>query len=424
MRLTQKEGRRQWLRSTGNVAILLGIFLLGLNLGNGNLSLHRNQPVTQGLPNKLDYSSVDKVYRSLKENYDGQLNAGQLEDGLKHGLATATKDPYTVYFTAAEAKEFNDQLNNSFSGIGAQLGQDSDGNLEVIAPIDGLPADKAGLKAKDIIASINGNSTTGLSVDEAVTKIRGKKGTKVTLQIVRNKTQPLELTITRDDIKLPSVKTKTLDGNIGYLQINSFANDTTDLTRKAAEKFKNDQVKGLILDLRNNPGGLLDSAVDVSSLWLPTGQNILQERRGGHTVVQSYVAQGNAILDGIPTVILINSGSASASEIVTGALHDNKAAYVIGEKSYGKGVVQQVICIGSNAAADSNDQRASNGARNADGSCPADELKVTVASWYRPNGQNINKKGITPDKTVKISDDDAKADKDPQLEAAQAYLTK
>lgn len=424
MRLIQKREGQQWLRSAGNVAILIGIFLLGLNLGNGNLSFHQNQPVAKGLPDKLDYSTVDKVYQSLKDNYDGQLNAGQLEDGLKHGLATATKDPYTVYFTAAEAREFNDQLNNSFSGIGAQLGQDKEGNLEVIAPIDGLPADKAGLKAKDIIASVNGHSTTGLSVDEAVTKIRGKKGTKVTLQIVRNKSQALDFTITRDDIKLPSVKTKTLDGNIGYLQINSFANDTTELTQKAAEKFKSDQVKGIILDLRNNPGGLLDSAVDVSSLWLPAGQNILQERRGGHTVVQSYVAQGGATLHGIPTVVLINSGSASASEIVTGALHDNKVAYIIGEKSYGKGVVQQVICIGNGSTSASGDQSADSGTRNADGSCPADELKVTVASWYRPNGQNINKKGITPDKTIKISDDDAKADKDPQLEAAQAYLVR
>jgi carboxyl-terminal processing protease len=315
-------------------------------------------------------------------------------------LAESTKDPYTVYFTAKEAKDFQSQLNNSFSGIGAQLGLDQDGNLEVIAPIDGLPADKAGVKAKDIIANINGESTAGMSVDTAVSKIRGPKGTVVKLQVVRNHAQSLDFKITRDDIKLPSVKTKILDGNIGYLQITSFSDDTVALTQKAADDFKAKNVKGIVLDMRNDPGGLLDAAVKVSSLWVPEGQTILQQKRGGTIVDQTYKAEGGDSLNGIPTVILVNSGSASASEITAGALHDNKQAYIIGEKSYGKGVVQQLVNFG-------------------DGS----ELKVTVASWYRPNGQNINHKGISPDKTVKISDEDAKAGKDTQLEAAQAYLS-
>lgn len=385
-------------RSVTNIIILLAIFTIGVNVGNGRIDLHHHDAVATDLPAKLDYSTVDQVYSSLKENYDGKLTETQLEEGLKHGLAASTKDPYTVYFTAKEAKDFNNELNNSFSGVGAQLGQDSEGNLEVIAPISGLPAEKAGLQAKDIIASINGTATSGMSVDEAVNKIRGPKGTKVTLQIVRNKSQALSLTITRDDIKLPSVKTKTLDGNIGYIQINTFAEDTTDLAIKAAQKFKQDNVKGLVLDLRDDPGGLLPAAVDVSSLWLTPGQKVLDQKTGTK-VVDSSQASGNDVLHGIPTVVLINAGSASASEIVTGALHDNQAAYVIGEKSYGKGVVQQLVNF-------------------RDGS----ELKVTIASWYRPNGQNINKKGITPDKTVKITADQAKTGTDPQLEAAQAYL--
>lgn len=389
------------LRSGVNVIILLAIFILGVNIGNGRIDFRDHKPaVSSNLPTKLDYSGVDQVYKALKDNYDGKLTQSQLEDGLKHGLATATNDPYTTYFTTKEAKDFSDQLNNSFSGIGAQLGQDSDKNLQVIAPIANLPADKAGVKAKDIITDINGVSTSGLSIEDAVGKIRGKAGTSVTLKIVRDKAEVLSFKIVRADINLPSVTTKTLDGNIGYIQISTFANDTSKLTEEAANKFKAAGVKGIILDLRNDPGGLLDAAVNVSSEWLPQGANVLQEKTG-NTVVQSYTALGGNALEGTPTVVLINDGSASASEITAGALHDNKAAYLIGVKSYGKGVVQQLINF-------------------RDGS----QLKVTVASWYRPNGQNINHKGISPDKEVKISDADAKAGIDTQLQAAQAYLTK
>ncbi len=400
MRVTPKAGKRRWARGVGNIIILLAIFWLGVNIGNGHLTVHRQKPVATGLPAKLDYSTANQVYQSLKDNYDGQLTEQQLEDGLKHGLAAAAKDPYTVYFTAKEAKDFSDELNNSFSGIGAQLELDSDGNLQVIAPIEGLPADKAGIKAKDLIATINGQNTTGMSVDEAVSKIRGPKGTKVKLQLVRNRAQTLDLTITRQDINLPSVKTKILDGNIGYLQITSFSPDTVELAQKAANEFKTKNVKGVILDMRNDPGGLLDAAIKVSSLWLPQGQKILDEKHGSQVVDSSYALGGNT-LNGMPTVVLINGGSASASEITAGALHDNKAAYLIGEKSYGKGVVQQLVNFN-------------------DGS----QLKVTVASWYRPSGQNINHKGIAPDKTVKISDADLKAEKDTQLQVAQAYLNK
>lgn len=384
------------------IAVFTGaVFTLGVYFGGGQLAWPTHHAaVSTNLPSKLNYSSVDTVYKSLKDNYDGKLTQAQLEDGLKHGLAEATKDPYTTYFTAKEAKDFNDQLNNSFSGIGAQLGQDDDGSLQVIAPIDGFPAQKAGIKAKDIITDIGKESTSGMSVDDAVSKIRGKSGSTVTLKVVRDKKEALTFTVTRQDINLPSVETKTLDGNIGYIKISTFANDTTKLTQAAAQKFKAAGVKGIVLDMRNNPGGLLDAAVNVSSLWLPQGKQVLQEKTGG-TVVQSYSALGGDTLNGIPTTILINSGSASASEITAGALHDNKAAYLIGEKSYGKGVVQQLINF-------------------KDGS----QLKVTVASWYRPNGQNINHRGITPDKTVKISDDDVKAGTDTQLQAAQDYLNK
>lgn len=392
--------KRRWPKRLLNVAILFAVFSLGVNFGSGRISLPSRtaNPSNASLPARLNFNSTNQVYRSLKENFDGKLTEQQLTDGLKHGLATSTKDPYTVYFTPEEAKEFNSELNNEFSGIGAQLGQDKDGNLEVIAPIDGLPAQKAGIKAKDIIVSVNGESTSGLSIEEAVHKIRGPKNTKVKLEVVRDKRTPLSFTIVREDIKIPSVKHKVLDGDIGYLQISTFADDTVSLVNKAVDEFKSKNVKGIIVDVRSNPGGLLESSVDIASLWVSQGKTVLQEKRG-NTVTKTYSATGNNRLSEIPTVVLIDGGSASASEILTGALKDNGSAYVIGEKSYGKGVVQQLI----NFADDS-------------------QLKVTVASWYRPNGQNINKKGITPDKIIKISDSDTQSGNDTQLKTAQAYL--
>jgi carboxyl-terminal processing protease len=221
----------------------------------------------------------------------------------------------------------------------------------------------------------------------------------VTLQIIRNATQTLNFTISRENIVVPSVNTKILPGNIGYMQITTFANDTSTLAQQAATKFAAEHVKGIVLDLRDDPGGLLTAAINVSSLWLPQGQTVLQEKRGSQ-VVQTYQSEGDDTLHSIPTVVLINAGSASASEITTGALHDHGDAYVIGEKSFGKGVVQQLINFN-------------------DGS----ELKVTVASWYRPDGKDIEHLGITPDKTVSLSPAQLSAGNDTQLNAAEQYLS-
>ncbi|HVW23642.1 MAG TPA: S41 family peptidase [Candidatus Saccharimonadales bacterium] len=402
MTLKQRlNGLRQsrWLRWAVGLLLAAGIFYLGLAVGDGRLQLTLNHPnvIATGLPSRLDYDSVNKIYQSLKDNYDGKLTQAQLINGLKHGLAQATNDPYTEYFTPKEASDFNSQLNNSFSGIGAELGEDSSGDIQIIAPIAGTPAARAGLQAQDLIAEINGTSTVGMSVDQAVTKIRGKSGTKVTLVIVRGQ-QSLTVTITRGKITVPSVTAKILDGNIGYMAISTFANDTSDLAQKAADQFKQAGVKGIILDLRNNPGGLVDDAVSVSSLWLKPGETVVTTR--GTTGVETIHAQGASELNGIPTVVLINGGSASASEITTGALHDNKDAYVIGSKSYGKGVEQSLINF-------------------EDGS----QLKVTIASWFRPNGQNINHKGIKPDQAVKEPQGaTAMGSTDAQFQAALTYL--
>ncbi|HUD05599.1 MAG TPA: S41 family peptidase [Candidatus Saccharimonadales bacterium] len=378
------------------IAVLIVIFILGWLLGSGRLNLNQVSGKNSSLPNNLNYSTINQVYQDVKSEYDGKLTTSQILDGLKNGLVQATGDPYTEYFNPSQAQDFNSELDGSFSGIGAELG-DQNNNLVVIAPLAETPAAKAGLQAKDIITAINGKSTTGVSIDQAVDDIRGPSGTQVTLSIDRNGTA-LTFKITRANITVPSVTSSVINGNIGYMSISQFSTDTSSLAQTAAQTFKKDNVKGVILDLRNDPGGLVTAAVNVSSLWVPGNDLIMQEKRG-NTVIQTYMSTGNDILHGIPTVVLINAGSASASEITAGALHDNKAAYLIGETSFGKGSVQEINNLSGGG-----------------------ELKVTIAHWYRPDGKNINHIGITPDKTVAEPASSTGSGSDPQEQAAIQYL--
>jgi carboxyl-terminal processing protease len=373
------------------------IFTVGWGVGGGRIHLGKNSAIgaNKNLPEKLDYESVDLIYKSLKDNYDGKLDETKLLEGIKVGLANAAGDPYTEYFSPKDAKDFYGQLDGTFEGIGAELGKDASGNIVIISPIAGYPAEKAGLKPKDIVAAIDGKSTSGFTIDDAVKLIRGKAGTSVKLTIIRDGA-PQDISITRQAIQIPSVKSEIKDG-IGILTISRFGDDTAELAKAAAVDFKSKNVAGVVLDLRGDPGGLLSGAVSVSSLWLQN-KIVLTERRDGK-VIQTYPSEGVAPLNGIKTVVLINGGSASASEITAGALRDNKAATLMGEKSYGKGSVQQPIDF-------------------KDGSL----LKVTIARWYTPAGKNIDKEGIKPDTEVKISDDDIKNLRDPQLDAALADL--
>jgi carboxyl-terminal processing protease len=393
---------RHWPLSkiVGFLAVVLVVFTAGLAVGRSNIRFWQNS-AAKPAAGALDYSSVDQVYDVLKKNFDGTLDSQKLEDGLKTGLVNAAGDPYTEYFSAAAAKDFNNELAGSITGIGAVLGTDSDNNIVIVSPLSGYPAEKAGLKPKDIIAAIDKQTTQGMSVDAAVKKIRGNPGSQVTLTIVHGNAKPTDVTITRQKITIPSVKYEE-DGNIGYLKISQFTDDTVGLAQKAAKEFKDKNVKGVVLDLRGDPGGYLDAAVSVSSLWLDNGQTVVQERRGS-TVIDTKTATGGNILNGLPTVVLIDGGSASASEITAGALRDNGAASLAGEKSFGKGSVQQVACL-------------DNGSLSVQ--CHGAELKVTIARWYTPKGKNIDKQGITPDIEVAISDQDAAAGKDPQKDKA------
>lgn len=394
-----KSALRWFVGGFASVLLVGFVFFAGIQIGSGAWQVNFMRPVSsnRGLPARLDYSSVNEVYQALKRKYDGELSEDKLINGMKKGLVEAAGDTYTTFMDADSAKVFNEQLSGSFSGIGAELGKEGN-DITVIAPISGFPAEKAGLKAKDIIVSIDGQEATGLSVDEAVKRIRGEKGTSVKLVIVRNSTERKELTIVRDTITIPSVESKLVDGNIGYIQVTRFSTDTSDLVSAAVNDFKSKNIKGIVLDLRNNPGGYLNAAVDVSSEWLKEGQLVVEEKRDGK-VTQDYKALSTGVVQGVPTVVLINEGSASASEITAGALKDNNAATIIGVKSFGKGSVQEVTNFNNGSL-----------------------LKVTVARWFTPNGKNIDKEGIEPDIKVELTEDNIKSGVDTQLDAAKQHL--
>lgn len=383
-------------------AVGVVVFFFGVGVGNGNIVFGSpTEQVSKELPQNLDYSSIEHIYDLLKSNYDGKLETPKLLEGLKQGLAKATGDPYTQFFNQQDAKEFDEELSGSFTGIGAELGENQDGNLIIVAPIEGFPASKAGVRPQDIIVSIDDTPTNGMTISEAVKRIRGPKDTTVKLRLLRNKSDDLSLTIKRDDIKIPSVAWSVTDDQTGYIKVSQFGQDTNDLMLGAAADFKEKGVKRVVLDLRSNPGGLLTTAVDMSSMWLPRGKTVLQEKRSG-VVSDTYTSQTNdPVFKDMPTVVLINAGSASASEIVAGALRDNNVATIVGEKSYGKGSVQELRDLPGGS-----------------------KIKITVARWYRPNGQNIDKKGITPDTEVKLSEADYKQNKDPQKDAAMDIVKK
>jgi len=383
-----------------NVAVMLLIFSAGILLGRVDIAGVRDRvyrtSTQNNLPEKLDYSGIEEVYADLKAGFDGDLDENKLEDGLKQGLVRAAGDPHTEYLNAEASKEFEESLNGSFEGIGAELSKEKE-SIVIVAPIAGFPAEKAGLQPKDIVAEVDGETLYDMSVSEAVKKIRGPKGTSVKLGIIRDG-KKLDFQITREQISIPSVTSEVADGNIGIIKISRFGPDTTQLARKAAADLKSKNVKGVVLDMRSNPGGLLDSAVEVSSLWLEKDKLILEEKRAGK-VVKTFTAKGNPVLLGVPTVVMINEGSASASEIVAGALKDNNAASIVGQKSYGKGSVQEIRTLSDGGS-----------------------LKVTIARWFTPAGRNIDKEGIEPDQKVEISEDDSKAKRDPQKDAALSKL--
>ncbi|MEI6850479.1 MAG: S41 family peptidase [Candidatus Saccharibacteria bacterium] len=343
----------------------------------------------------IDLSSLQQTYNQLAANFDGKLDTQLLIQGANRGLVDAAGDTYTTYMDPKEAAEYNKVLSGNIgAGIGAEIGMRND-RVTIIRTLKNNPAEKVGLQANDTILNINEQSTSGMSVDQAVSKIKGEDGTTVKLTIQRG-SEVKDYTITRAVINNPSVESSVKDG-IGNLVVSRFDEETGSLVRTAAQDFKNQAVKGVILDLRGNGGGYVSSAKDVAGLWLDN--KIVTTERNGKVIKTTVKTGNNALLSGIPTVVLVNGGSASASEIVAGALQDYHVAKLVGEKTFGKGTAQELITLNDGAV-----------------------LKVTVARWYTPNGKNITNSGISPDVTIGLTQSDVDYGVDPQYDAAVKLL--
>ena len=353
------------------------------------------------LTQDVDFNLFWNVWDILKKEY---VDRDKLDDkkmfyGALKGLVESTGDPYTVFMEPKIAKEFSDDLAGTFEGIGAEIGK-KDNIITVIAPLADMPAEKAGLKAGDKIYAINGQATTGLAIDEAVRKIRGPKGTEVILTIFRDGfDKPKDFKIIRQAIIVKSVRTKLGDDKIFVITITNFNDDTSELFKKAAAEAVEKSPKGIILDLRNNPGGYLETAIDVASEWIDQGVVVTEQFNPEKK--NEYLHRGRARLKDFPTVVLVNQGSASASEIVAGALKDYDKAAIVGLKTFGKGSVQTLEEI-------------------KDGS----SVKITVAKWLTPKGYNINQQGIEPDVKVDLTLEDYNKNKDPQMDKAVEILNK
>lgn len=339
---------------------------------------------------RLDLSSVQTTYQQLLANYDGKLDTQKLIHGASRGMVAAAGDAHTVYMDPDEAKEFQKSLSGAIGGgIGAEIGI-KDNRPAIIKPLEGSPAQKAGIKAGDYIMKVNDEDVSDWAADKVVAKIRGEIGTSVKLTLV-SEAAAREVSVVRQNITAPAVES-SVEGEVGILTVSRFNDDTVQSARKAAQEFVNKGVKRVVVDLRNNPGGTVPSAQGLLGLWL-NRQEVMSERRGSE-VVRTLQSTGVPILAGVKTVVLINENSASASEIVAGALRDHGKATLVGKKSYGKGSVQSVIGLPGGA-----------------------QLKVTEARWYTPKGNNIDKTGITPD--VDVDEEAAKKGIDNQLEKAK-----
>ena len=356
----------------------------------------------------VDYNLLWDAINTLNAKYiDKPIDQQKILYGAVAGAVAAVGDPYTTFFPPADLQNFKTSLAGTFQGIGAEVGT-KDGNIVIVAPIKDSPADKAGLLPGDIIAGVDGQSTQTWTVDMAVTKIRGPKGTVVTLSIVRaGKDKPFDVKITRDNIVIKSVtysyKTVSINGQnktIAVVTLSEFGDDTKALFDQAVNDILTHNVSGIVIDLRNDPGGYLQTAVDIASNWVKQGDLVVSEAHSDGTTI-TYKGEGNPRLAGIKTVVMINGGSASAAEILSGALHDHGFATLLGEKSFGKGSVQELDDLPGGSA-----------------------IKVTIAKWITPGGVNLNHNGLTPDVTVNMTSDDVAAGKDPQMDAALQQFTK
>jgi carboxyl-terminal processing protease len=385
------------------VALTGGSFYIGYRRGMENpqtLIVRGVANLEKGKIEAVDFGLFWEVWKRLQEKHiDAEKVSNQdMVYGAVSGLVNSLKDPNTIFFPPSDAKKFGEDISGEFSGIGSEIGVRND-QLVIIAPLKDSPAEKAGLRSGDKILKIDQTITNGLNSEEAVKLIRGEKGTTVVLTIFRdNWEKPKEISIVRDIIQIPTLDWKILDGDIAYIHLYNFFEKAPSLFFKAGVEIAAKHPKGLIIDLRDNPGGYLDGAVNIAGLFLDLGDVVVTEefRSGEKEIYKTY---GNGLLKNVKTVVLINEGSASASEILTGALRDNRHVKLVGNKSFGKGTVQELIPLKDDSV-----------------------LKVTIAHWLMPNGGLIEKNGIDPDYKVDLTDDDISKGKDPQLDKAIEVL--
>ncbi|MFA5023829.1 MAG: S41 family peptidase [Patescibacteria group bacterium] len=390
------------------IIILASTFYAGVSYGNSKNNSFKNRTLayspeadsaTATSPSEMiDFNLYWEVWDNLKTNYvdKNKVKDQDLFYGSLKGLAAAVDDPYTTFMDPKTAKEFTDDLAGTFEGIGAEVGMRND-IVTIIAPLDGMPAQKAGLRAGDKIYAVDSKTTVGLTVDEAVKLIRGPKGTKVVLTIIRGTDKPKDITITRDVIFVKSVKTELRADGIFVIKVSNFNDDTAGLFNDAVNTALLKNPKGIILDLRNNPGGYLDTAVEMASEWIEAGPIVAEQLNNNRR--NEYAAAGHARLKDFPTIVLVNGGSASASEILAGALRDYKKATLVGEMTFGKGSVQTLRDLSDGSA-----------------------LKVTIAHWLTPAGDSINDKGIKPNIEIKLTSADVEKNLDPQFNKALELL--
>lgn len=376
------------------VMVLAFLFVAGIGYAAGTInsgaSLNSRLNSLLG-KQQLDTSSLQETYQALRDNFDGTLDDRKLIEGANKGLVQAAGDQYTVYMDSKESSDFNNSLTGNIGGgIGVEVALRNDVPT-IVRVLQNNPAEKAGLQIGDVIAKVNDESTAKLALNDVVTKIRGEAKTTVKLGIIRSGAEK-DFTITREEVNNPSAYGEVKNG-VGLLTITRFDDNTVSLARDVARKFKDQGVKGVVLDLRGNGGGYVTAAQGVAGIWLDN-QLVTTERKNGQ-VTDELKSTGSPILNGVPTVVLVNGSSASASEIVAGALHDHKAATLMGSTTFGKGSVQKLMNLSDGAT-----------------------LKVTIARWFTPGGVNISEKGINPDKKIDRSADDINAGRDPQLDAA------
>lgn len=346
----------------------------------------------------IDFSQFWKVRQEIMDEYvHGPADEKKMFYGALSGMVAALGDPYSVYFDPDTAKDFEEQLNGKFEGIGAEIGI-RDGRITVVAPLPDTPAERAGLRAKDVILKIDTFDTTDMTVEEAVSKIRGPSNTQVKLTVYRSGLkQPKEITITRSQIVMLSVRAKMLPGDIAYVELTQFNDQAAELFVTEVDKLLAKHPKGLVLDLRNNPGGLVNVAADILGSWIPDQVAVQERRRASDS--QTYIAYGNGELRDMPTVVLVNGGSASASEILAGDLQDYGKAKIVGEQSFGKGTMQTLLDLDNGS-----------------------QLKLTIAEWLTGKGRSIDKVGLTPDVVYARPESELETDADSQLDKAISVL--